>query len=547
MESLSQTNDSSEKEYAVTLFDKDDFESVNNFIINNFETIQITDQNTDYVDAIKFIPSRAVEIANLRPASDRITHYLITDQEANILRSHPKIFSVEIPPEKNPNVQFKTLLAQPGVFNKSSSLNSSYVNWGLLRCTRTSDSWGSGVADVTSNFNYTLTGKGVDVVILDSGITVGHPEWKDEQGNSRLQQINWYSESGLAGTQSVDHYKDYNGHGSHVASIVAGRTQGWARNARIYAVKMSTLQGSEGGGISSTDAFDVIRLWHNNKAINPNTGYKRPTVVNMSFGIIATEGSTSLPSSMQYRGATYTRGVHYNTLTDIKNNYGWMGFPSGASNYYYHSYFSSTYEAEVQDMINAGIHVVVAAGNYNTKIDVHGGLDYDNRWGGYADSYYHRGGCPGARYAIVVGNIDINYSSGLERRLSSSEQGPGVHIYAPGTQILGVSSKDKNGSNEVADTYGYSTIADPSDSNYNLFKISGTSMAAPQVAGLLACVLEVYPSMTPAQAKNWLINNSVSNLIYDTGGATSYNTAFGCAAAICGSRLVFSWFGFLLV
>jgi len=532
--SLSDNFDEERKEYAVTLKNKEDFEELHNFIISDFKNIILINQNDEYINALKFIPNRAIEIVDYRAGSDRITHYSLTEEEAKKLREHPKISSVEIPPHKNPRVEFKTFLSQSGIFNKSSSVSSNYSNWGLVRCTNTSDSWGNGVANVNGSYNYTLTGRGVDVVILDSGITAYHPEWLDEKGDSRLQQIDWYTASGIAGSMSANHYKDYNGHGSHVAGIVAGKTQGWARNARIYAVKMSGLEGSEGGGISATDAFDVIRLWHINKSIDPTTGYKRPTVVNMSFGITATEYSTSLPASIQYRGSTYTRGVHYSTLTQIKNNYGWMGFQSGVNNYYYHSFFSSTYEAEVQDMINAGIHVVVAAGNNNTKIDVYGGDDYDNRWGGYTDSYYHRGGCPGARYSIVVGNIDITYQTvsgggptvNYERRLSSSESGPSVHIYAPGTHIMSVSSKDNNGTNDIVTTYGYSVTTHPLDSYYDLFKISGTSMAAPQVTGLLACVLEAYPTMTPAQAKNWLINNSVNGLLYDTGNATSYNTAY---------------------
>jgi subtilisin family serine protease len=500
-----------EKEYAVVIKDASDFDEIHALI------------TTSYGD--EFIPARSVDIANYRPGSDRITHYSLTDAEAEELRKHPKIQSVEIPPHLNPRVEFKSLLSQTGFFTKTSSITSSDINWGLLRSTNINDSWGSGVSNVSGSYNYTLTGKGVDVVILDSGITVGHPEWNDSNGNSRLQQINWYTASGLAGTQSANHYLDYNGHGSHCAGIAAGLTQGWARNSRIYAVKSAGLAGSEGGGISSNDIFDVIRLWHNNKPIDPTTGYKRPTVVNMSFGLVVTENSTSLPATMQYRGTTYTRGTHYNTLDDVKTNYGWMGYV-GASNYYYHSYYSSTYEAEVQDMINAGIHVVVAGGNNNLKIDVFGGDDYNNRWGGYSDGYYHRGGCPGARYAIVVGNISVDYSSSLERRLSSSETGPGVHIYAPGTHIMSVSSKDDGGTNEIAYNYGYTAVQHPIDSNYNLMKISGTSMAAPQVVGMLACILEAYPTMTPAQAKTWLINNSVSGKIYDTGTSTSYNTAY---------------------
>ena len=514
-------------EYAVVIKNAEDFDDIHEKI------------TTEYGD--DSIPSRPIEIANYRPGSERITHYYLTDEEADKLRTDPRIQSVERPPHLDPRKGLDHASTQPATFSKIFITTSSDVNWGLMRSIRRSDPWteGGNQVNFTGSFNYTLTGRGVDVVIQDGGITPNHPEWTDENGVTRLQQINWYTASGLSGTQSGNHYLDYDGHGSHVASIAAGRTQGWARNARIYAVKVAGLAGGEGGGISGNDIFDVIRLWHINKPIDPVTGYKRPTVVNMSWGTFATEGSNNIPASIQWRGGNYTRGVHYNTLDDMKNNYGWMGYIRNG--FYYHSYFTSTYEAEVQDMVNAGIHVVVAGGNNNCKIDIFGGSDYDNRWGGYADSWYHRGGCPGARYAIVVGNLSTAYESGIERRNSSSEQGPGVHIFAAGTDIMGVSSKDNNnGSNNIVDNYGYVPVTHPLNSNFNLMKISGTSMAAPQVTGLLACLLEAYPNMTPAQAKQWLINNSTKNLIYDTGGATSYNTAYSLVGG--NNRLMFTPF-----
>lgn len=496
-------------EYAVVILNSDDFDDLH---------LKIT---TEYGD--DSIPSRPIEVADYRPHSPRITHYWLSDEEAEQLRKDPRVYSVERPPHLDPRKGLSHGLSQTASFTKSSSISQTDVNWGLMRGIRSADPW-VGSSSFSGDYNYTLTGRGVDVVIQDGGITPNHPEWGDENGVSRLQQIDWYAASGISGTMSANHYLDYNGHGSHVASIAAGRTQGWAKNAKIYAVKLSGLDGAEGGGISGTNAFDVIRLWHLNKPIDPATGFKRPTVVNMSWGTFVTEGSSNLPASMQYRGGTYLRGIHYSTLTNAKTNYGWMGYLNGGI--YYHSYFTPTYESEVLDMINAGIHVVVAGGNNNCKIDVYGGADYDNRWGNYADSWYHRGGCPGARYAIVVGNLSTDYQSGLENRSSSSEIGPGVHVYAPGTYIMGVSSKDNSGTNDIASGSLLETVTHPLDSNYDLMKITGTSMAAPQVTGLLACLLEAYPGMTPAQAKQWLINNSTKNLMYDTGGATSYNTSY---------------------
>ena len=54
------------------------------------------------------------------------------------------------------------------------------------------------------------------------------------RGTSRVQQIDWYTESGLSGSQNVNHYRDFDGHGTHCAGIAAGKTYGWAKKAHIY-------------------------------------------------------------------------------------------------------------------------------------------------------------------------------------------------------------------------------------------------------------------------------------------------------------------------
>jgi subtilisin family serine protease len=43
---------------------------------------------------------------------------------------------------------------------------------------------------------------------------------------------------------------------------------------------------------------------------------------------------------------------------------------------------------------------------------------------------------------------------------------------------------------------------------YYIKQISGTSMASPQVAGVLACALEIYPDMTQTQAKNYIMGTA---------------------------------------
>ena len=81
-----------------------------------------------------------------------------------------------------------------------------------------------------------------------------------------MKQIDWYTASGLPGTQSPNHYRDYDGHGT-CCRYSSLKTFGWARNAQIYAVKVNGLEGTgdSGTGIAIDDVFDVIKLWHRNK------------------------------------------------------------------------------------------------------------------------------------------------------------------------------------------------------------------------------------------------------------------------------------------
>jgi serine protease len=367
----------------------------------------------------------------------------------------------------------------------------------MIRCNSTTNVYSTSTT-TNLNYNYTLTGDGVDVVIQDSGLQVDHPEFNDENGNSRVQQINWFTESGVAGTQSANHYRDYDGHGTHVASTAAGLTYGWAKKARIYSVKVEGLEGSgDSGGISVTNCFDVIKGWHNNKSNDPKTGVKRPTVVNMSWGYGTSIGTVS---SVTYRGST----ISSPSDTALANSYGLMGVNS----------FNrrapvriSSVDTDIQEMLDAGIVVCIAAGNGSHKIDIVGGTDYNNNFNNGSTNYYHRGSSPFDDDALMVGNVDSTvYSAGQDQKATSSETGPGVTIYAPGTNIMGACST----TNAFADEPYYL------NSSYRQMNISGTSMASPQVAGVCALMLEANPKLTPSQLKLSLLANA-GTALYDTG------------------------------
>ena len=168
------------------------------------------------------IPSRTVSVADPRATNIRSTHYMLTDAEAETLRSDPRVFGVDLLPELDPNTGIGFDAIQAGDFTKTTLDRGNFLNWGMRRMNESTNPY-SGV-NVTGGYNYTLDGTGVDVVIVDSGIQADHPEFQDADGVSRVQEIDWFTASGVSGTMPPAHYTDYDGHGTHVAGTAAGKT-----------------------------------------------------------------------------------------------------------------------------------------------------------------------------------------------------------------------------------------------------------------------------------------------------------------------------------
>ena len=474
-----------------------------------------------------FVPSRRVDIVNNRDGSLRMCHYALTDAEAAQLKNDPRVYDVEIPPENRDDIILKRKSSQSSDFTKTTSDSGTFVNWGLRRMISESNPYSGNT--VTGNYTYNLDGGGVDVVIQDSGIQANHPEFQDSQGNSRVQEIDWYEEAGIGGTMPTAHYTDYDGHGTHCAGIAAGKTYGWAKNARIYALKVAGLEGptDPNVGIPVSDCFDVIKLWHRNKPVDPVTGVKRPTIINMSWGYYTTYSTVS---SMNYRGVSYT-GTQIDSASE-RWALGLVPLTDGAS--YYTNTRISSVDVDIQELIDEGVHVVVAAGNQYHKIDVDGGTDYNN----YAvtnsgTKYYHRGSSPYDDEALAVGNVDsvVHTSGVVEQKAESSECGPGVHIWAPGTNIMSATSN--------INKWGSGSQSYYLDENFEQTNISGTSMAAPQIVGLGSLYLQVNPSATPAELKAWLQSNSKATL-YSSGVDNDYTNSRSLLGS--GNRFAFNPF-----
>jgi subtilisin family serine protease len=453
-----------------------------------------------------YIPNRAVEFTNERLGSLRQCWYLLADEEAETLRQDDRVLGVEIPPEHRDDIVMLPRVTQTGDFTKTTSDSGAFLNWGLIRSSNPTNVYGTGTTTAL-NYEYTLDGTGVDVVIQDSGLQVDHPEFQDGLGNTRVQQIDWGDYSGGGFVQNANHYRDFDGHGTHVAGIACGKTYGWAKEARVYSQKLSGLEGSgdSGTGISITYAFDAIKTWHTSKA------GARPTVVNMSWGYGTFYNTVT---SLTYRGTTYSDASTTGNASYRFTNYGLNSSSGSPFATYIANVRIASVDTDIEEMIDAGIVVCIAAGNRATKIDVFGGLDYNNYVTTNAGiKYYHRGSSPYSDRALMVGSIDSTvYDVNNDQKATYSETGPGVSIWAPGTNIMSACSN----------TNAFGGQSYYLNASFKQVNISGTSMAAPQVAGVAALALQLNPTYTPTQVKSSLVENA-SDDIYTTGNTTDYS------------------------
>ena len=143
-----------------------------------------------------------------------------------------------------------------------------------------------------------LTGRGVFVAVIDTGIDIFHPDFIDDDGNTKIYEL-WdqtvsgtppspfvngnvytreeinavlHSENGRRMFESRDNL----GHGTHVASICAGRN-GVAPEAELIVVKLGDTR--ERGFPRTTQMMTALQY-----VISTSSKLTKPVAINISYG-----------------------------------------------------------------------------------------------------------------------------------------------------------------------------------------------------------------------------------------------------------------------
>lgn len=441
----------------------------------------------------QYVPDRSVEIYNLKEDSLRNVDFVMTRAEMETLRNDPRVLACRWGTKAE-----NGMIAEPFALDSSRPYTrtdtylpgSPDMPWQLLNTYKTTNQFTTST-NVSYAAKYTALGNGVDFVIQDTGLQVDHPEFTDSNGVSRVQMIDWFAETGIPGSMPGNFYIDTYGHGTHCAGTAVGKYYGFAKEALIYV--MTILSTATSANVPISQSFNLIRQWHLNKTPT-STGYIRPTVVNMSWGYRIGVGAVT---GGVYRGTPWSGGAPQNQYGVILGN-GTMPI------------IVDSVQADVDDCLDAGVILIGAAGNNRYKIDVPGGLDYDNtvNWSGYGTGYYMRGSTPmGNPDIIKVGAVSIVPNP--EQKATFSCTGPGVPFYIGGDYIQSACSTiTQFGPPYPVTTYSFNPA-------YKAAKVSGTSMASPGAAGLACMILGSRPWYTQRQVQQWLSDNSISGRLQD--------------------------------
>ena len=346
-----------------------------------------------------------------------------------------------------------------------------------------------------------------------------------------------YTRANSNGSNTAYHTGSGN-HGTPCASQAYGRQYGWAYNANKWFLN---LYGTNSVGLEA--GFDLQKIFHQNKPVNPDYGNKNPTVSSNSWGL---RQSPSTSGYYYFReGVTGGSGTSYSSLPAFMSYFTGDGLNRRAPEYVDgHAAITAG-----DEMIAAGVIFVCSSGNNNQKQVQSNHADFNNYYASSANTNYvnattnsiyslmnftptynslnrqgfpaqigvDRSTTPYTYKTISISALDDNHNgSGLEQKANYSNMGNVSDCFAPAKGTL--SATDDNSSTRYNKYDAYYDIGTTASVESEIKVFGGTSSACPITAGLIATKLENNRGWTYADVKNWLtgdVENTTNSYFYD--------------------------------
>jgi serine protease AprX len=306
-------------------------------------------------------------------------------------------------------------------------------------------------------FLFGWTGSGIGVAIIDSGILIQ----RDLNSSAGTRIV--YSQSFVPNVSSTS---DQYGHGTHIAGIVAGN-------------------GAASTGVPYTRTF---------RGVAPSANLINLRVLDGNGAGTDSAVIAAINSAIQLKSRYNIRVINLS-----------LGRPV------YESYSLDPLCQAVERAWNAGIVVVVAAGNQ--------GRNQTQGTDGYATIT-----APGNDPLVITAGAmkTMGTLTRLDDLIASySSKGPTLidhvakpDIVAPGNQIISLeTSKSAILANSGVNQILFSYYQNPANRGYSpdYYRLSGTSMAAPMVSGAAALMLQKDASLTPETIKARLMKSATKN------------------------------------